>query len=149
MIRRPPRSTRTDTLFPYTTLFRSVLDLARQWVAVVRPHLRRLRPVLPGRAGRRLGQAEPALAPGGGGVRGDEPAAHLRGAAAAGLPASAGTPRTGTGGRRGGEALRRHPRRAGGRPRGGERTDPCAHRPQRRRQEIGRASGRESVWQYV
>src|SRR3546814_7329098 len=28
MIRRPPRSTRTDTLFPYTTLFRS--DVARQ-----------------------------------------------------------------------------------------------------------------------
>src|SRR3546814_8328761 len=30
MIRRPPRSTRTDTLFPYTTLFRSerVADLA-------------------------------------------------------------------------------------------------------------------------
>src|SRR3546814_11911966 len=26
MIRRPPRSTRTDTLFPYTTLFRSVND---------------------------------------------------------------------------------------------------------------------------
>src|SRR3546814_5617638 len=25
-IRRPPRSTRTDTLFPYTTLFRSALD---------------------------------------------------------------------------------------------------------------------------
>src|SRR3546814_18521832 len=37
MIRRPPRSTRTDTLFPYTTLFRSqvkplyeVADLYRQ-----------------------------------------------------------------------------------------------------------------------
>src|SRR3546814_6999015 len=31
MIRRPPRSTRTDTLFPYTTLFRSqdILDLFR------------------------------------------------------------------------------------------------------------------------
>src|SRR3546814_9122643 len=34
MIRRPPRSTRTDTLFPYTTLFRSayilrVRDLAK------------------------------------------------------------------------------------------------------------------------
>src|SRR3546814_7467890 len=32
MIRRPPRSTRTDTLFPYTTLFRSghlVLDRSR------------------------------------------------------------------------------------------------------------------------
>src|SRR3546814_4543482 len=26
MIRRPPRSTRTDTLFPYTTLFRSISD---------------------------------------------------------------------------------------------------------------------------
>src|SRR3546814_292518 len=29
MIRRPPRSTRTDTLFPYTTLFRSPLDEVR------------------------------------------------------------------------------------------------------------------------
>src|SRR3546814_4598505 len=28
MIRRPPRSTRTDTLFPYTTLFRSSPSLA-------------------------------------------------------------------------------------------------------------------------
>src|SRR3546814_5459692 len=28
MIRRPPRSTRTDTLFPYTTLFRSVYRLS-------------------------------------------------------------------------------------------------------------------------
>src|SRR3546814_20340179 len=27
MIRRPPRSTRTDTLFPYTTLFRSDVNL--------------------------------------------------------------------------------------------------------------------------
>src|SRR3546814_20439632 len=29
MIRRPPRSTRTDTLFPYTTLFRSAGDRAK------------------------------------------------------------------------------------------------------------------------
>src|SRR3546814_20953614 len=29
MIRRPPRSTRTDTLFPYTTLFRSLRQLKR------------------------------------------------------------------------------------------------------------------------
>src|SRR3546814_11822237 len=29
MIRRPPRSTRTDTLFPYTTIFRSVGDARR------------------------------------------------------------------------------------------------------------------------
>src|SRR3546814_19039227 len=28
MIRRPPRSTRTDTLFPYTTLFRSFRSIA-------------------------------------------------------------------------------------------------------------------------
>src|SRR3546814_15322236 len=28
MIRRPPRSTRTDTLFPYTTLFRSLFVVA-------------------------------------------------------------------------------------------------------------------------
>src|SRR3546814_2566145 len=36
MIRRPPRSTRTDTLFPYTTLFRSVLPviLAGEFVAI-------------------------------------------------------------------------------------------------------------------
>src|SRR3546814_19416780 len=38
MIRRPPRSTRTDTLFPYTTRFRSLCDdpnsggLSRRWV---------------------------------------------------------------------------------------------------------------------
>src|SRR3546814_949622 len=31
MIRRPPRSTRTDTLFPYTTLFRSEDD-REQWI---------------------------------------------------------------------------------------------------------------------
>src|SRR3546814_17501009 len=29
MIRRPPRSTLTDTLFPYTTLFRSVNQVAK------------------------------------------------------------------------------------------------------------------------
>src|SRR3546814_11179935 len=29
MIRRPPRSTRTDTPFPYTTLFRSILEESR------------------------------------------------------------------------------------------------------------------------
>src|SRR3546814_16734853 len=36
MIRRPPRSTRTDTLFPYTTLFRSAdADVLRADVDVV------------------------------------------------------------------------------------------------------------------
>src|SRR3546814_4932207 len=33
MIRRPPRSTRTDTLFPYTTLFRSIVT--EQWPEVL------------------------------------------------------------------------------------------------------------------
>src|SRR3546814_1832899 len=80
MIRRPPRSTRTDTLFPYTTLFRSRLDLQtvelrgryRQWILgedhEVRPHpgrqladllfvearIRRVR----GEAAQRLGDAQ-------------------------------------------------------------------------------------------
>src|SRR3546814_15713959 len=35
MIRRPPRSTRTDTLFPYTTLFRS----AGEFRELVRDHI--------------------------------------------------------------------------------------------------------------
>src|SRR3546814_1364033 len=37
MIRRPPRSTRTDTLFPYTTLFRSDIKRPRQ---DIRRHVR-------------------------------------------------------------------------------------------------------------
>src|SRR3546814_13211255 len=39
MIRRPPRSTRTDTLFPYTTLFRSHLAEARPPRALAGAHL--------------------------------------------------------------------------------------------------------------
>src|SRR3546814_19800123 len=39
MIRRPPRSTRTDTLFPYTTLFRSAHDRALQWPKTPRSRL--------------------------------------------------------------------------------------------------------------
>src|SRR3546814_15612287 len=41
MIRRPPRSTRTDTLFPYPTLFRSLLgfELAPRLKAVARQKL--------------------------------------------------------------------------------------------------------------
>src|SRR3546814_7067785 len=47
MIRRPPRSTRTDTLFPYTTLFRSVhvtmttlAQIGEELLARRRRHLR-------------------------------------------------------------------------------------------------------------
>src|SRR3546814_18533038 len=32
MIRRPPRSTRTDTLFPYTTRFRSKLNITPEFI---------------------------------------------------------------------------------------------------------------------
>src|SRR3546814_9472478 len=38
MIRRPPRSTRTDTLFPYTTLFRSFPPLRRQQGYILSRH---------------------------------------------------------------------------------------------------------------
>src|SRR3546814_12010723 len=46
MLRRPPRSTRTDTLFPYTTLFRSLAEreiapriIAAPTTAFWTPHL--------------------------------------------------------------------------------------------------------------
>src|SRR3546814_16410203 len=38
MIRRPPRATRTDTLFPYTTLFRSAGPAAMQISHDIMPH---------------------------------------------------------------------------------------------------------------
>src|SRR3546814_13494047 len=41
MIRRPPRSTRTDTLFPYTTLFRSYGTVAL--ALTHQPHFRTVR----------------------------------------------------------------------------------------------------------
>src|SRR3546814_11558343 len=39
MIRRPPRSTRTDTLFPYTTLFRSLKQAPPSPPALIQQHL--------------------------------------------------------------------------------------------------------------
>src|SRR3546814_1868070 len=52
MIRRPPRSTRTDTLFPYTTLFRS-----RQPGALAHP-AQQLRGQLVDRLGRQAGELD-------------------------------------------------------------------------------------------
>src|SRR3546814_10123764 len=55
MIRRPPSSTRTDTLFPYTTLFRSRRDddgLARHCARVRGPASWRTRQGIPTRAGK-------------------------------------------------------------------------------------------------
>src|SRR3546814_17481373 len=57
MIRRPPRSTRTDTLFPYTTLFRSEeSDLAGQRAAR-KIFAERMREVLARIADAELGRA--------------------------------------------------------------------------------------------
>src|SRR3546814_18326870 len=57
MVRRPPRSTRTDTLFPYTTLFRSLAraaaDRERRQQVVVGPAAG-----LGGQLGRAVGVAQ-------------------------------------------------------------------------------------------
>src|SRR3546814_11339798 len=58
MIRRPPRSTRTDTLFPYTTLFRSK-GVEDQYVEPARRLLRQFEPRIAEddrRIGRAMGQ---------------------------------------------------------------------------------------------
>src|SRR3546814_8844660 len=56
MIPRPPRSTRTDTLFPYTTLFRSpVQPAARRKISSLDTWSCRLRDLLGVRTGRRCG----------------------------------------------------------------------------------------------
>src|SRR3546814_17429129 len=81
MIRRPPRSTRTDTLFPYTTLFRS---LRRPVAARLSDEPRRLCPSLPppqpGKDAGREGQVRDRV----GGCRG------VRGRSARDLPARRG-----------------------------------------------------------
>src|SRR3546814_7698735 len=41
MIRRPPRSTRTDTLFPYTTLFRSLSQVIGRNPAYIQQYIKR------------------------------------------------------------------------------------------------------------
>src|SRR3546814_17322764 len=64
MIRRPPRSTRTDTLFPYTTLFRSNVCtvLWRGWRSADAGDLkRRSAPHIAGDGVRRRSDAQPVL----------------------------------------------------------------------------------------
>src|SRR3546814_20048306 len=80
MIRRPPRSTRTDTLFPYTTLFRS------SW------HVRRLQECRPKVKPPRFRRCNPRMDAGG------LPLTEVA------------TGRLQQGGALGGPALRRHPR---------------------------------------
>src|SRR3546814_13876538 len=43
MLRRPPRSTRTDTLFPYTTLFRSVVQARVRNIAFINDRVANVR----------------------------------------------------------------------------------------------------------
>src|SRR3546814_10075849 len=75
MIRRPPRSTRTDTLFPYTTLFRSRKPAhGRQGAG----------------AGARLGQHRPRQASGRGGPGGAVPGCCHRRALGEGILESGG-----------------------------------------------------------
>src|SRR3546814_9861783 len=104
MTRRPPRSTRTDTLFPYTTLFRS-LHQFRPGMALGTGKRRRHGPRhRPGAAPRgTVPGARPPLQPRLRGVRArlrpsavHDPAA-LRGAGAAGQVLSRGQPRSGGG----------------------------------------------------
>src|SRR3546814_8758702 len=52
MIRRPPRSTRTDTLFPYTTLFRSAK------IAQVKAEIERVETASAGQDEARIADAE-------------------------------------------------------------------------------------------
>src|SRR3546814_3867098 len=85
MIRRPPRSTRTDTLFPYTTLFRSGRGRDRRRAARAGRHGRRPRD--------RFERVQPAGGPGrhGGGARraGAGVVRTLRAAGGAGVRADA------------------------------------------------------------
>src|SRR3546814_5539045 len=79
MIRRPPRSTRTDTLFPYTTLFRSAAfaKMVVKFVIDFSPFARRLvRPDRP--ASQRIRVPEPYPIPGGVGQLQSPPARGVR-----------------------------------------------------------------------
>src|SRR3546814_11386497 len=103
MILRPPRSTRTDTLFPYTTLFRSPGgSLCRARLQPVRARHRRAAPRDDGPAARHGAGRRPRGAPG-------ALPADLAAAGAAGQRRAEAGPRPGDGGarrsveRRGGE----------------------------------------------
>src|SRR3546814_10430624 len=61
MIRRPPRSTRTDTLFPYTTLFRSIDRQAI--IADIQPDRLHRRHHFPSAVANVGGDRHPAIAP--------------------------------------------------------------------------------------
>src|SRR3546814_7908202 len=80
MIRRPPRSTRTDTLFPYTTLFRSARHrrAARDRAAARGARQSRLRPQGVGDEDGRRRQAFRGRCRGGAGARSEEHTSELQ-----------------------------------------------------------------------
>src|SRR3546814_2865469 len=87
MIRRPPRSTRTDTLFPYTTLFRSVLAQhlrarigvePRERTEIARPHLERVKGCLAQRPERGIRLVQGVAHIGGIVVRSEEHTSELQ-----------------------------------------------------------------------
>src|SRR3546814_11101567 len=63
MIRRPPRSTRTDTLFPYTTLFRSRPHRRWKQDEAAGPGFDQPQRCEPGDEIARFAEAQPALVP--------------------------------------------------------------------------------------
>src|SRR3546814_3713689 len=75
MIRRPPRSTRTDTLFPYTTLFRSPRSLAAVAAGEAMMHLLFVTALIYGAHG---SICQPAAAPGRSELRSEEHTSELQ-----------------------------------------------------------------------
>src|SRR3546814_5403763 len=75
MIRRPPRSTRTDTLFPDTTLFRSDRDRSRSAPAESPRRRRRAAPPPARRAAAREARRATAAGPG---IRSEEHTSELQ-----------------------------------------------------------------------
>src|SRR3546814_7308745 len=81
MILRPPRSTRTDTLFPYTTLFRSPTLVQTPWLFLVK---RARTSILPTTRTSSAGDGSSiptimiALSPGGGIARSEEHTSELQ-----------------------------------------------------------------------
>src|SRR3546814_1244293 len=78
MIRRPPRSTRTDTLFPYTTLFRSRSALQRFDERHIAEHFSGAPFVLAQMEGRSAGRLSQAVGARQGRLRSEEHTSELQ-----------------------------------------------------------------------
>src|SRR3546814_18359388 len=136
MIRRPPRSTRTDTLFPYTTLFRSLLSESEGGGD---------------QRGRALSRAHPGAGAGAGRQLSRRNLSDQQGAGHRGRVARRRDPQGGL------RTLRRARRRTPRLPLWADRGAALGRArlcrfggfPPALIVEIGREAGRERVWQYV